>query len=166
MAHVHFADPLEQQPSTVSLRFDAVNFELTSICEQLTDLSEQKCTRSILKPNLPTSSDTKRAGIEFPVGLVHEQLKSVFSPSYQINRETSVCLAAVLEYLVAEALHVAAMAAKEHSARDIRAVHLQRALNDDEELRCLVTGKSIDTSSWSTNREDSSYSPTDSSDSV
>lgn len=132
---------------------------------QESDMFGEKVIRPILKPNLPTSSDTKRAGIEFSVGLVHERLKSNVPPSHCISRETSVYLAAVLEYLVAETLHVAAIAATRGCERHIRSVHLQQAIKDDEELRRLIIGNPFDASLSSMKKEDSSYPQTYSDDS-
>jgi histone H2A len=81
-------------------------------------------------------SRTERAGIQFPVGRVHRQLRKAVNES--ISGGAPVYLAAVLEYLVAELLEMASNAAQDNRKKRIIPRHVTMAIYNDEEMHKLL----------------------------
>ena len=79
-----------------------------------------------------------RAGLQFPVGRVHRFLRKGHYAD-KIGSGTSVCLAAVFEYLPAEILELASNAARDNKKARIVPRHLQLAVRNDEELKISTT---------------------------
>ncbi|MCP4280121.1 MAG: hypothetical protein GY776_08955, partial [Alteromonas sp.] len=87
-------------------------------------------------------SRTSRAGLNFPVGRVHRLLRKG-NYSARVGAGAPVYLAAVLEYLSAEVLELAASAARDNKKTRIIPRHLQLAIRNDEELNKLLGGVTI-----------------------
>ena len=87
-------------------------------------------------------SRTVRAGLQFPVGRIHRQLRKG-NYSKRIGSGAPVYLAAVMEYLTAEILELAGNAARDNKKKRIIPRHLQLAIRNDEELNALFAGITI-----------------------
>lgn len=85
---------------------------------------------------------SQRAGLNFPVGRIHRVLRNG-NFADRIASGTSVYLAAVMEYLVAEVLELAAKAAVDNRKSRIIPRHLTLAIQGDEELRRLLASVTI-----------------------
>eukprot|EP00005_Dracoamoeba_jomungandri_P003410 CAMPEP_0174260816 /NCGR_PEP_ID=MMETSP0439-20130205/10630_1 /TAXON_ID=0 /ORGANISM="Stereomyxa ramosa, Strain Chinc5" /LENGTH=138 /DNA_ID=CAMNT_0015345153 /DNA_START=34 /DNA_END=450 /DNA_ORIENTATION=+ len=83
-----------------------------------------------------------RAGLQFPVGRIHRQLKDGRYSS-RTGAGAPVYMAAVLEYLVAEILELAGNAARDNKRVRIIPRHIQLAVRNDEELNKLLQDVTI-----------------------
>ncbi|XP_054739777.1 histone H2A-beta, sperm-like, partial [Anastrepha obliqua] len=78
-------------------------------------------------------SRSNRAGLKFPVGRIHRLLRKG-NYAECVGAGAPVYLAAVMEYLAAEALELAGSAARDNKKTRIIPRHLQLAIRNDEEL--------------------------------
>uniref|UniRef100_A0A8C6DSU6 Histone H2A n=1 Tax=Moschus moschiferus TaxID=68415 RepID=A0A8C6DSU6_MOSMO len=78
----------------------------------------------------------KRAKLQFPVSRVDRLLRGR-QGSLRLSSETPVFLTAVLEYLTANILDLAGQEAGINHRVRISPEHVQRALMNNENLRCL-----------------------------
>jgi len=83
-----------------------------------------------------------RAGLQFPVGRIHRQLREGRYAS-RVGAGAPVYLAAVLEYLVAEILELAGNASRDNKRIRIVPRHIQLAVRNDEELNKLLQDVTI-----------------------
>jgi len=94
------------------------------------------------KKSTTSTSRSTRAGLQFPVGRIHSQLrKGRFAE--RIGAGAPVYLAAVLEYLAAEILELAGNASRDNKKVRIIPRHLQLAVRNDEELNKLLADVTI-----------------------
>jgi len=84
------------------------------------------------KGDRPKSRSAK-AGVIFPVGRVHSQLKSGLYAK-RVSGGAPVYLAAVLEYLAAEILELAGNASRDNKKVRVTPRHIMLAICNDEEL--------------------------------
>ena len=78
-------------------------------------------------------SRSAKAGLQFPVGRLARHLKKG-GYSKRVGGASSVFMAAVLEYIVAEVLELAGNAAKDNKKMRIIPRHIQLAVRNDDEL--------------------------------
>ncbi len=83
-----------------------------------------------------------RAGLQFPVGRIHRQLKEG-RYAQRVGAGAPVYMAAVLEYLVAEILELAGNASRDNKRVRIVPRHIQLAVRNDEELNKLLQDVTI-----------------------
>merc|ERR1712093_257242 len=83
-----------------------------------------------------------KAGLQFPVGRIHRQLKEGRYAS-RVGAGAPVYLAAVLEYLVAEILELAGNASRDNKRVRIVPRHIQLVVRNDEELNKLLQDVTI-----------------------
>ena len=82
------------------------------------------------------TSRSQRAGLSFPVGRIARMLKDGRF-SERIGIGAPVCMAAVLEYLVAEILEVSVMVVRQKKKARIVPRFIYLGLREDEEFRKL-----------------------------
>ncbi|XP_067616476.1 histone H2A-like [Eurosta solidaginis] len=87
-------------------------------------------------------SRSKRAGLQFPVGRIHRALRNG-NYAEHVGGGAPVYLAAVMEYLTAEVLVLAARAASDNRKNRIVQHHLELAIRNDVELNKLLSGVTI-----------------------
>jgi len=81
-------------------------------------------------------STSSKAGLLFPVGRIKAMLQK-FHP--KLSKGTSIFLASVLEYLIAEVLELSGNATKDMKVKRISPRHLLLAIRGDEELDKLLS---------------------------
>lgn len=127
----------EQQVSTLTI--SPLNFGSISSSPQLS--LNQSFGQTVPSMNVPKKklmkSRSQRAGLVFPVGRTHRNLKKHIK-SGRVTPGASVYMAAVLEYLVAEMMELSGSASKQTNRQRITPRHLQLVLKHDEELGKLV----------------------------
>ncbi len=84
------------------------------------------------------TSRSTRAGLQFPVGRIHRQLRDG-RYAKRIGAGAPVYLASVLEYITAEVLELAGNAVRDNNKRRITPRHIQLAIRHDEELSQLFS---------------------------
>ncbi|CAN8268086.1 unnamed protein product [Cochlearia groenlandica] len=85
-------------------------------------------------------SRSERAGIQFPVGRIHRQLKTRVTANGRVGGTAAVYMASILEYISAEVLELAGNVSKDMKVKRITPRHLQIAIRGDEELDTLIKG--------------------------
>ena len=90
-----------------------------------------------------SSSRSLRAGLHFPVGRIHRNLRKGPYAS-RIGSIAPVYLAAVMEYLAAEIIELAGIVAKERGKDKILPRHVLLAVKNDTELDKLLDGVIIE----------------------
>lgn len=106
-------------------------------------MSSKKTTSA--KANGRKSGDKSRsfrAGLTFPVGRLHRQLREGQYAS-RVGVGAPVYLAAVLEYLTAEILELAGNASRDNKRVRIVPRHIMLAIRNDEELNRLLAHVTI-----------------------
>ncbi|CAB3234288.1 unnamed protein product [Arctia plantaginis] len=87
----------------------------------------------------PAKTRSHRAGLMFSVGRVHRILKNGnYAP--RVGAGASVYLTAVLEYLSAEILELAAKAAEDNKKSRVNPRHILLAIRNDDELDKMLSG--------------------------
>ncbi len=84
-----------------------------------------------------SSTQSSKAGLQFPVGRVGRYLKQG-RYAQRVGAGAPVYMSAVLEYLCAEVLELAGNAARDNKKSRIVPRHLQLAVRNDEELNKLL----------------------------
>lgn len=90
----------------------------------------------------PRKSRSDRAGVTFPVGRIHKELKKGRYAN-RIGAGAPVYLAGVLDYLVSEVTEIAGQAAKDNNKKRITPRHLTLAIRKDDELDELLSDVTI-----------------------
>ena len=90
----------------------------------------------------PSTTRSNKAGLQFPVGRIHRQLREGRHAA-RIGAGAPVYLAAVLEYLAAEILELAGNASRDNKRVRIIPRHIQLAIRNDEELNKLLANVTI-----------------------
>ncbi|XP_075970110.1 histone H2A-like isoform X2 [Anticarsia gemmatalis] len=84
-------------------------------------------------------SRSNRAGLKLPVGRIHRILKNGnYAP--RVGAGAAVYMTAVLEYLAAEILELAAKAADDNQRTRISPRHILLAVRNDDELNKMLDG--------------------------
>ena len=87
-------------------------------------------------------SRSAKAGLQFPVGRVHRNLRKGRIAA-RIGAGAPVYLAAVLEYVVAEVLELAGNAARDNKKKRVVPRHILLAVRSDEELNKLFANVTV-----------------------
>ena len=98
--------------------------------------------RETKKTRGPSTTRSNKAGLQFPVGRIHRQLREGRFAA-RIGAGAPVYLAAVLEYLAAEILELAGNASRDNKRVRIIPRHIQLAIRNDEELNKLLEDVTI-----------------------
>ncbi|XP_045764955.1 histone H2A, sperm-like [Maniola jurtina] len=94
------------------------------------------------KNKTKSKTKSKRAGLTFPVGRVYRILrKGKYAP--RVGCGSAVYMTAVLEYLSAEILELAAKAATDNGRSRILPRHIMLAVANDDELDKMLRGVTI-----------------------
>eukprot|EP01122_Echinamoeba_exundans_P015796 TRINITY_DN769_c0_g1_i1.p1 TRINITY_DN769_c0_g1~~TRINITY_DN769_c0_g1_i1.p1 ORF type:complete len:141 (-),score=49.13 TRINITY_DN769_c0_g1_i1:344-766(-) len=101
-----------------------------------------------------------RAGLTFPVGRLHRQLREGQYAS-RVGVGAPVYLAAVLEYLTAEILELAGNASRDNKRVRIVPRHIMLAIRNDEELNRLLAHVTISSAGVIPNIHNSLVGPLD-----
>eukprot|EP01101_Sappina_pedata_P013612 TRINITY_DN9882_c0_g1_i1.p1 TRINITY_DN9882_c0_g1~~TRINITY_DN9882_c0_g1_i1.p1 ORF type:complete len:214 (+),score=32.12 TRINITY_DN9882_c0_g1_i1:539-1180(+) len=88
--------------------------------------------------NKKITSRSTKAGLQFPVGRIHRNLKQRAQGQERVGAAAAVYCAAILEYLTAEVLELAGNACRDLRVKRITPRHLQLAIRGDEELNTLI----------------------------
>ena len=80
-------------------------------------------------------SRSSKAGLQFPVGLIHRHLKMRVTNKGRVGATAAVYSAAILEYLTAEVLELAGNASKDLRVKRITPRHLQLAVCASHQLK-------------------------------
>ena len=94
------------------------------------------------KKKSKSTSRSAKAGLQFPVGRVARYLRQG-RVAARIGAGAPVYMAAVLEYLCAEILELAGIAARDNKRKRIIPSHIQLAVRNDEELNKLLGSVTI-----------------------
>ena len=94
------------------------------------------------KSSKASQTRSSRAGLQFPVGRIHRQLREGRYAA-RVGAGAPVYLAAVLEYLAAEILELAGNASRDNKRKRIIPRHIQLAIRNDEELNKLLSDVTI-----------------------
>jgi histone H3/H4 len=89
------------------------------------------------KKNGKEESQSKKAGLTFPVGRIKRHMK-VMRCSARLTASAPIYLAAVLEYLCAEVLEIAVYETEKHKHLRITPRHLNDAIRADADLSVIV----------------------------
>jgi histone H2A len=81
-------------------------------------------------------SDSRKAGLQMSVARIRSALRKG-RYAKRISRASSVYLASVIEYLLAEVLELAGNAARDNKKKRITPRHIQLAIRNDDELSHL-----------------------------
>ena len=87
-------------------------------------------------------SRSAKAGLQFPVGRIGRYLKKG-KYATRLGAGAPVRLAAVLEYMAAEALELAGNAARDNKKSRIIPRHITLAVRNDEELNKFLSGVTV-----------------------
>ncbi|XP_014224022.1 histone H2A-beta, sperm-like [Trichogramma pretiosum] len=87
-------------------------------------------------------SRSMRAGLQFPVGRLHRQLRKG-RYSKRVGTGAPIYMAAVIEYLAAEVLELSGNAARDNKKTRIIPRHFQLAVRNDDELSKLLAGVTV-----------------------
>ena len=82
-----------------------------------------------------------KAGINFPVIRMKKFMEKL-KANKNVNKQAAIFLAAELEYLTAEIADLASQACEQEKKQTIKATHLFKAIDGDDEIR-RVLGKGI-----------------------
>merc|ERR1711916_385563 len=105
-------------------------------------MSAKKGRSAAGRKGTTSQSRSARAGLQFPVGRIHRQLREGRFAA-RIGAGAPVYLAAVLEYLAAEILELAGNASRDNKRVRIIPRHIQLAIRNDEELNKLLQDVTI-----------------------
>lgn len=94
------------------------------------------------KKSRPAVSKSTKAKLELPVSRVLGLMRAEKSASRMADT-AAVFMTAISEYLVAEAINGAGIAAKKAKCKRLTAAHLIRALGEDEDLSSVFKGTTI-----------------------
>lgn len=94
-----------------------------------------------VKKKMKTSARTRsaKAGLFFPVGRIHRQLKEEVPRHTRVGATAAIYIAAVMEYVIAEVLELAGNNARNNKKSRITPRNIQLAIKQDNELNRLIT---------------------------
>lgn len=123
--------------------------ELDKAVDKFTAAKEQKAsTKKGKKAKTNTRSAPVRreqsAGLQFSVALAEKFIREFGASDLSVSKNSSVALAAVLEYISAEILELAGNAARDSKKVIITIRHVYLAVANDEELHNLVENLNVE----------------------